>query len=291
MGPGGPAEGVVAVSHVAEISRTNPTCILFLVDQSTSMNKPFGAQPDKKKSDGVADAINRLLQNLVLKCAKADGVRDYFHVGIISYGGEVRPGLGGKLAGKTIVPISEIANNPIRVEQRKRTVDDGAGGLVEQTIKFPIWFETQTAKGTPMSTAFERAGLVIEQFLAKYPNCYPPMVINLTDGEPTDANPLAAAQKLCGLASNDGNVVLFNAHLSSTNAAPILYPSDEKDLPDAFARMLFRISSLFPPPLRDAARSEGFIVDEMSRGFVFNGDLVSVIRFLEIGTRVASKLR
>jgi hypothetical protein len=117
------------------------------------------------------------------------------------------------------------------------------------------------------------------------------MVINLTDGEPTDANPLAAAQKLCGLASSDGNIVLFNAHMSSTKASPILYPSDEKDLPDAFARMLFRISSMFPPALREAAKSEGFMVDELSRGFVFNGDLVSVVRFLEIGTRVASKLR
>ena len=279
------------MSHVAEISRTNPTCILFLVDQSTSMNKPFGAQPDKKKAEGVADAINRLLQNLVLKCAKADGVRDYFHVGIISYGGDVRPGLGGALVKKELVPISEIANNPIRVEERKRTVDDGAGGLVEQTIKFPIWFETKTAKGTPMSAAFEKAGEVIQKFLAKYPNCYPPMVINLTDGEPTDANPLGAAQQLCGLASSDGNVVLFNAHLSSTTANPILYPSDEKGLPDAFARLLFRISSMFPSPLRESARSEGFMVDEMSRGFVFNADLVSVIRFLEIGTRVASKLR
>jgi hypothetical protein len=279
------------MSHAAEISRTNPTCLLFLVDQSTSMNKPFGQQPEKKKAEGVADAINRLLQNLVLKCAKSDGVRDYFHVGILCYGGDVRPGLGGKLAGQFLVPISQIANNPIRVEQRTRTVDDGSGGLVEQTVKFPIWFEPKTAKGTPMSAAFEKAGELMQRFLNAYPNCYPPMVLNLTDGQPTDANPLSAAQALCGLASNDGNVVLFNAHVASTPAAPILFPSDEKDLPDAYARLLFRISSMFPPPLRETARGEGFLVDEMSRGFVFNGDLVSVIRFLEIGTRVASKMR
>ena len=62
------------MAFTAEISRTNPTCLLFLVDQSSSMDKPFGGQPGKKKSEGVADAINRLLQNLVLKCAKADGV-------------------------------------------------------------------------------------------------------------------------------------------------------------------------------------------------------------------------
>ena len=53
--------------YSAEISRTNPTAILFLLDQSSSMLEPFGGQPDKRKADGVADALNRLLQNLVLK--------------------------------------------------------------------------------------------------------------------------------------------------------------------------------------------------------------------------------
>src|SRR5262245_7248269 len=111
----------------AEISRTNPTCILFLVDQSTSMRDGFGAQPGKKKSEGVADGINRLLQNLVLKCAKSDGIRDYFHVGVIGYGTRVEPVLAQTDADQPLVPISAIANEPLRVEERSRSIDDGAG--------------------------------------------------------------------------------------------------------------------------------------------------------------------
>src|ERR1700757_3512925 len=107
---------------VAEISRTNPTCFLFLVDQSSSMMEPFGSQPGKKKAEGVADAINRLLQNLVLKCAKSDGIRDYFHVGVIGYGTKVEPALGGTLAGRRLVPVSALANFPLRIEQRTRKV-------------------------------------------------------------------------------------------------------------------------------------------------------------------------
>jgi hypothetical protein len=75
--------------YAAEISRTNPSCLLFLIDQSSSMAEPFGGHPDKPKAEGVADGINRLLQNLALKCAKSDRVRDYFHVGVIGYGGRV----------------------------------------------------------------------------------------------------------------------------------------------------------------------------------------------------------
>lgn len=279
------------MSHNAEISRNNPTCILILVDQSTSMNRPFGLQPERKKAEGVADAINRLLQNLVLKCAKAEGVRDYFHVGIITYGGRVQPGFRGALSGEDLVPISRVANHPLRIEERKRQIEDGTGGLVEQTVKFPIWFEPRTAKGTPMSEALERAATILDGFLDRFPDCYPPMVLNLTDGQPTDANPLAAAQALCSRGSSDGQVVLFNAHLSSESKPPILFPSDESLLTDPYARLLFRISSLFPPPLRQAARDEGFLIDEMSRGFVFNADLISVIRFLDIGTRVSTRMR
>src|SRR5205814_10347087 len=116
--------------YTAELSRTNPTCFIFLIDQSSSMAEPFGAQPEKSKAQGVADGINRLIQNLVLKCAKGDGIRDYFHVGVIGYGGRVVWALGGKLAGQKLVPIGAIANNPLKVEQRTRKVDDGAGGLV-----------------------------------------------------------------------------------------------------------------------------------------------------------------
>src|SRR5207244_6086031 len=134
------AQGSLPMPYTAEISRTNPTCFLFLVDQSSSMLEPFGAQPGKQKAEGVADAINRLLQNLILKCAKSDGIRDYFHVGVIGYGAKVAWSLAGKLAGHKLTPISLVAEHPLRVEQRTRKVSDGAGGLVEQQFRFPIWF-------------------------------------------------------------------------------------------------------------------------------------------------------
>jgi hypothetical protein len=51
------------------------------------------------------------------------------------------------------------------------------------------------------------------------------------------------------------------------------------------------MSSVLPPQLQEAARSEGFRVEPGTRGFVFNADLVSVIRFLDIGTRAAQVIR
>jgi hypothetical protein len=255
------------------------------------MAKPFGAQPDKVKSQGVADSINRLLQNLILKCAKSDGIRDYFHIGVIGYGGRVAWALGGELAGQKLVPISAVANNPLRIEPRVRKVEDGAGGLIEQKFKFPVWFEPRADGRTPMCKALAAAGKEISAFIERFPEAFPPLVFNITDGKPTDGNPEPVASKVTQLQTADGNVLLFNAHLSSSSARAIEFPSGEQDLPDAEARVLFRISSVLPGKFREAARTEGFAVNDRTRGFVFNADLVSVIRFLEIGTRATQALR
>ncbi len=278
-----------ATSYSAEISRSNPSCFVFLIDQSGSMADPF-VNSDKKKADGVADAINRLLHDLVLRCCKADGVRDYYHVGVIGYGsGPVDTAWGGALAHRTLVPLSELANNPLRVEQRTKKVDDGAGGLVDRTVKFPIWFEPRAKGPTPMCAALTLAREFLADFLSKFPHCYPPLVVNITDGKATDGDPEPAAAALCGLASSDGNVLLFNARLSGRKEQPIEFPEREDDLPDSAARLLFRLSSVLPPAMQVRARNEGFRVSAGTRGFVFNADLVSVIRFLDIGTRVDAK--
>jgi hypothetical protein len=279
------------MSYTAEISRTNPTCFLFLVDQSGSMLEPFGAQPEKSKAEGVSDAINRLLQNLVLKCAKADGIRDFFHVGLIGYGGRVASAFGGALAGQALVPISTLAKNPLRVEQRSRRVDDGAGGLIEQKFKFPVWFESKPAGKTPMCAALTLAQKYLKAFLSVNPDSYPPLVINITDGEASDGIPIQAAEELQQLASTDGNTLLFNAHLSEKRASPVEFPENNLGLADKFARLLFQMSSVLPPKLLAAAKSDGYPVGSAARGFVFNADLVAIVRFLDIGTRVAQSAR
>ncbi|MEM3342581.1 MAG: VWA domain-containing protein, partial [Thermoplasmata archaeon] len=97
------------MAYSAEISRANPSCFIFLIDQSGSMDEEFGTGSGKKKAEGVADAINRLLQNLSLKCAKAEGIRDYYYVSVIGYrctekGNTVGSAFSGPLAGKDLIP-------------------------------------------------------------------------------------------------------------------------------------------------------------------------------------------
>lgn len=246
----------------------------------------FGAgEGNQKKADGVADAINRMLQNLVIKCAKEEGIRDYFHVAVIGYGAQVGPAFSGTLAGRQIVPISEVGNSPARVEQRDKKVPDGAGGLVDQPVRFPIWFEPVASGGTPMNQALGQAKSVVENWISQHPNCYPPIVINITDGEATDGDPTTSADDIRKLKTGDGEVLLFNIHCSSQRAQAIVFPSSDTGLPDQYAQQLFRISSALPAGMASTARNEGLNVTEGARGFVFNAGMVEVIKALDIGTR------
>jgi len=274
--------------YSAEISRNNPTCLLFLIDQSKSMASPIGGG-GQKKSEVVADAINRLLQTLVLSCARTEGIRNYFHVGVIGYGATVGPALGGALAGQTLVPLSAVADNPLRIEERVKQVPDGAGGLVSQAIKFPVWFEPVANGLTPMCEALALAWMAVNDFIVRIPTCYPPLIVNITDGEASDGDPEENAAMVRQLASDDGHVLLFNMHVSSKAERPIEFPDNPDLLPDAWSRMLFRMSSKLPPRVLATAAREGYPVNEDSIGFMFNADAVAVIRFLDIGTRVDAK--
>jgi len=72
-----------------------------------------------------------------------------------------------------------------------------------------------------MCQALAQAKTIVQNWISQHPSCFPPIVINITDGEATDGNPSDAANEIMGLASSDGNVLLFNVHLSSQRANPI----------------------------------------------------------------------
>jgi hypothetical protein len=276
--------------YSAQITRTNPACFLFLIDQSESMGAPFAeGLGDRSKATIVADAVNRLLQNLVLRSAKAGGVQDYFHVGVIGYGKTVRAGFGGKLPFEVTIPISRIGEYPLRVEKRTKLVPDGAGGVVEQSVKFPVWYDPESEGATPMCEAMSAAGLVVHHFIEKYPESYPPIVLNMSDGIPSDGNPQSIARTIRKMTTSNGNALLFNLLLSTKLEPPVCFPSDETLLSENSAKLLFRMSSELPEGMWEAARIETRDLKPRARGVVLNADPTALVRFLDIGTRVTPK--
>lgn len=120
------------MSYEAEISREHPTCFLFIIDQSGSMDER--AEGGRSKSEFLADVLNKTIYTLVTTCTKGiNDIRGYFEVGVVAYSeNTVKPGFGGSLSGKYIHSIKTISGSPLRVEDRKKKVDDGAGGVIAE---------------------------------------------------------------------------------------------------------------------------------------------------------------
>lgn len=274
------------MSYQAEISRSSPTAILVVIDQSTSMNHRL--ETGQTKASFLADVLNKMLYTVITNCSKADGIRDYFHVGVLAYSGTgVRNGFQGHLAAMPLHPISSVAAAPLRVETRAKKVVSVNDEITEQPVKFPVWFEPRSHGKTSMCAGLTGAIDVLSTWCSQNVGSFPPTVLHVTDGHPTDGNPEPIADKLKGLATEDGACLLFNLHVDVGKGVPLVFPNDERVLRDRFGKALFRMSSTLPPHAARAAKEKGYDIRAGSRGFIFNGGLEAIADFFDIGTRPA----
>jgi len=274
------------MSYQAEISRASPTAILMVMDQSTSMNHRL--QSGQSKAAFLADVLNKTLYTIIANCSKADGVRDYFHVGVVAYSGaDARNGFGGSLDDGPLHTISQLAEKPLRVETRTKKIAATNGDMIEQSVRFPIWFEPKSQGKTAMCAGLNAAIDILEQWCAEHPSAYPPTILHVTDGHPSDGNPEPIADRLKSLATDDGGCLLFNLHLDAGGGEPLVFPNDERALKDRFGKALFRMSSLLPPHAVEAAAQKGYDIRPGARGFVFNAGIETIADFFDIGTRPA----
>jgi len=275
---------VKLMNYRAEINRASPTAILMVMDQSTSMNQRL--QGGQSKAAFLSDVLNKTLYTIITNCSKADGVRDYFHVGVVAYSGEnARNGFQGALNDEALHAISRLAEAPLRVETRTKKVVVENDEVVEQSVRFPIWFEPRSQGKTVMCAGLNAAISILEQWCREHPSAFPPTVLHVTDGHPSDGNPEPIADRLKSLATNDGGCLLFNLHLDVGAGEPLVFPNDERVIKDRFGKALFRMSSLLPPHAIEAAAGKGYDVRPGARGFVYNAGIEAVADFFDIGTR------
>ncbi|MEE8394345.1 MAG: vWA domain-containing protein [Rhodospirillales bacterium] len=286
------------MTYSQEICRDFPGAFLFLVDQSRSMNKKFGAGEDGEpvsRARVVTDALNSTLEELVNRCMRDEGVSDYFEIGVIGYGKTNRPAFGweGNLAGRTMVPISEVAKNAwVEKKEVETLVRDK---LVKETVTVSKWLSPVAVGSTPMNAALNLARATLEEWIYRHPKSFPPIVINISDGMANDVNSeqdlLITARRLTSLLTTDGSVLLINCHITGDGIDPVIFPWSPMQLPDdQYAKLLFEMSSEMPDRYR-AIICEIFDRDldatPTIRGLAFNADAMALVKLLDIGTRQA----
>jgi hypothetical protein len=286
-----------ALPYQREISRDHKACILFLLDQSYSMVEPLGGAA-QRKCDELAKAVNAWLYNMSIRASGNEGVRDYMDVGLIGYRTDqqanpiIAPALVGPLAGRELVSITDIGNYPARIDTVvQRIRDEDTGEVMEFPSESPVWVDPVAEGSTPMCHVLYHAYQLLSSWIQQHPDSFPPIVIHISDGESQDGDPIPYAEAIKGLGTSDGNVLVFNCHLSMMQAQPVAFPSQPARLPDELAKVLFAMSSVLPENFYRNAVTEGIQLTPGARGMAFNADMVVLVKFLDMGTRAAVQLR
>lgn len=260
------------------ISSTNPCLIVYLIDQSGSMNEKFGNASHKKATE-LANAINDVIYEVGLRCISGGGeLKNRFELAIIGYGKDGQNGVQsaweGALTNKWVVSIKNIFDYPLGVENDK-----------------PIWIKPYSNGATPMTKAFENARRLCMDWIqwGNHRDCHPPIIINITDGEATDAgngfNFLRnEIEQIKGLSTNYGTVNILNIHISSRIGDRILFPTELRDNNDKFAQLLFETATPLNENMIRLAQNRGYNVQSNARGYIFNGNATDLINFLNIGS-------
>ena len=269
--------------YTARITRANPTAFVFLLDQSGSMNSTFNIGGNTTKSNFLADAVNKLMGELISECRRGGQYQNYFDICVIGYGGDsentAKYAWEGALEEKDFVKIEQLITHPIEQNGNRRK-----------------WISPTAKYQTPMKQALHLAHDTLVQWLAQYTNkdIFPPVVINVTDGVATDADEtelIEAAQRLKSLRTTDGNVLLFNIHLAEQGDNPILFPCQKSELADSeYAHLLFDMSSDLPSVFnREIAKITKRELIHAYSAMAYNCNPTQLTQFLNIGTSVSRK--
>lgn len=256
-----------------QISSTHPCLVIYLIDQSGSMENPF--DKDVSRATKLTDAINEIIFETGLKCVGPSGdVRNRFELSILGYSGfsSVYSAWEGSLANEWVVPIAEVFENSIG-----------------EINGIPIWIKPKSNGQTPMKRAFENAYRICEEWInwGNHRDCHPPIIINITDGQPTDggfnfSELVNVVEDLKSLSTNYGNVNVFNIHIDGGMGDTISFPNTPPN--NQYAHLLFDLSSPLTPHMIELARNTGYNVENGAKGYIFNGNAKSLMDFLNIGS-------
>jgi hypothetical protein len=247
------------------------------------------------KSQVVAYTANTLITELLDRCRRTDGIRNYYDIAVIGYCGDKVESLLCTEGFASVKELStrEPSTSAIAFEQE---LEDGSMLLTRHHQK--NWIEPLAEGTTPMYEALHKALNLVEEWCEQPQNqdSFPPIVINITDGEATDCgdNDL---RDVCSLikrtSTSDGDTLLLNIHICSDNSLPsVIFPMQEEiSLLNHKARLLADCSSTMPSVLDNAIHDlKGVGAIPPFVGMGYNTSVVELLSMINIGSRSITQL-
>jgi len=263
--------------------------LVLLLDQSGSMGARVQGAGQVKKCEAAASALNSVISSVIVNAPydpQTGRRKDYCDILVLGYGDRVTSLLNSSFSP---VSVSDLAANP-----RGQQVVQIEG----RTERRPYWIDPYAySQRTETAQALQHAGGAIANWLhadSRRRLSFPPIVMNITDGMHNGVgDPRVEAQRIRQLDTEDGNVLIFNCHITTLNVEPLVLPASRAEIAGRIqpqdrecAELLFDLSSPIPETMRTQARTVfGFTLAAGSRGFVYNADAKDLMNFLNWGTR------
>jgi len=288
------------------ISSQNPAHFVFLIDRSGSMLDEWcSSRMGLTLSESAAIALNEVLYDLSLNaCMDANNqLKDRVHISAYAYGDDdVVWALDNLNEAEGWVKADDWMGGWSRKEEVP--VSEDGGRVISREL--PIWIEPHAEGSTPMCSAFRKAAKVVEAHMNKYPNSYPPIIINITDGWPTDTGVSwngggeyspdwnevrRAADEITSLSCADGSPLLLNIHITpgeSTGSQSLVFPVEAPSDSHESVKNMTSISSVLPANMVLEGRKNGYDLKEGARGLILNADRALLTKFLKIGTTLTN---
>lgn len=279
------------------ITREHRTAFLLLLDRSGSMRERvlFDGR-EVTKACAVAETANRFLFELTERARRSDGVRDYYDVAVLSYSGDSVESLLSERP--EFISVSELARR--RTEQsiwsREHLLPDGRHTIV--TTVTPRHILPHAEGRTPMYEAMLEACDMLRRWCGDSRNAasFPPVVLNITDGEFSDCGEEDLADishRIRSLGTDDGNVLLLNIHIASGSGAPMIFPTEsEISLGGRNAEIMARCSSRMPASFEAViGQYRGREAEPPFVGMSYNAPITEVLNIINIGSISANNLQ
>lgn len=263
-------------------SSATPGLLIILLDQSGSMLSDYEGTT---RTAFASLAVNKVIDNIIQKNFYGDAPNNRCFISVIGYNHNVRELCSGWL--------KDLDEKPLRYETLKKKTPDGTGGICEIEIKQPVWVEPIDKDGaTNMLGAFSLAKDLVEKWINDNPDWPAPVIINISDGVPyydgkdyheCMEETIVLAKEIMGMTNSDGNVLIFNAQIDSSNGS-VVCPNDRSKFSQEGAQFLFDITSEIPESYKAAAAKNELPIEDGSRGCIFGADGVQLIHLINFGS-------
>jgi hypothetical protein len=256
------------------------TLNIVLLDQSASMSpgmEGFGLS----MAEATTSAVNLFLQKTaqVRSTMPELFISDSFGVVVFGYGSEVN----------SREPIIRIDSKDVRADKDRTKRDESTISSNMGLPNFPTWVLPAAAGDGRMRVALASAGDVLEKWIPEHGSAPPPQVVNITSGDTGDGDLLEESDRIKGLSTSNGGVVLWTCHVAAGSAEPLLFPRDidAASRPENL-RLLLKSSSIIP---QTAVRNLLMEFPEVSRiagarTCVLNANLATLVRVLSCASRL-----